>query len=60
MFALYMFGALSAMATAALFKKFTSRTGPVLPLHGDAAVSRYRACETWVPRWTATSRSCAR
>jgi ferrous iron transport protein B len=33
MFALYFFGALSAMAAAAVFKKLTSRGGPVLPFY---------------------------
>lgn len=33
MFALYFFGALSAMITAALVKRFTSRGGPLLPFY---------------------------
>ncbi len=33
MFALYLVGALSAMATAWVFKRFSSRSGPVLPFY---------------------------
>ena len=56
MFALYLFGALSAMVTAALFKKFTSRTGPMLPFYMEMPpyqVPRWRNVGAEV--WTATS-----
>jgi ferrous iron transport protein B len=56
MFALYLFGALSAMATAALFKKFTSRSGPMLPFYMEMPpyqVPRWRNVGAEV--WTATS-----
>jgi len=56
MFALYLFGALSAMVTAALFKKFTSRTGPMLPFYMEMPpyqVPRLRNVGAEV--WTATS-----
>ncbi|MGI9162143.1 MAG: ferrous iron transporter B [Mycobacterium sp.] len=56
MFALYVFGALSAMITAALFKKFTSRTGPMLPFYMEMPpyqVPRWRNVGAEV--WTATS-----
>jgi ferrous iron transport protein B len=55
-FALYLFGAVSAMVTAALFKKFTSRTGPVLPFYMEMPpyqVPRWRNIGAEV--WTATS-----
>jgi ferrous iron transport protein B len=56
MFALYVFGALSAMATAALFKKLTSRSGPMLPFYMEIPpyqVPRWRNIGAEV--WTATS-----
>jgi ferrous iron transport protein B len=56
MFALYLFGALSAMATAAVFKKFASRGGPMLPFYMEMPpyqVPRLRNVAAEV--WTATS-----
>ena len=56
MFALYLAGALSAMAVAAVFKKFTSRGGPVLPFYMEMPpyqVPRWRNVGAEV--WTAAS-----
>lgn len=56
MFALYFFGAVSAMLTAALFKKFTSRRGATLPFYMEMPpyqVPRLRNVGAEV--WTATS-----
>ena len=56
MFALYFFGALSAMVVAAVFKKLTSRGGPVLPFYMEMPpyqLPRWRNVGAEV--WTATS-----
>jgi ferrous iron transport protein B len=56
MFALYLFGALSAMLTAALFKKLTARGGPMLPFYMEMPpyqVPRWRNVSAEV--WTATA-----
>ena len=56
MFALYLVGAVSAMLTAALFKKLTARGGPMLPFYMEMPpyqVPRWRNVSAEV--WTATS-----
>ena len=56
MFALYFFGAVSAMIVAAVFKKFTSRGGPVLPFYMEMPpyqVPRLKSVAAEV--WTASS-----
>jgi ferrous iron transport protein B len=56
MFALYLMGAVSAMLVAAVFKKFTSRGGPVLPFYMEMPpyqVPRLKnvAAEVWTAVW---------
>lgn len=56
MFALYLFGAISAMATAAIVKRFTSRGSPLLPFYMEIPpyqVPRLKTVATEV--WTAAS-----
>ncbi|MFM9033848.1 MAG: ferrous iron transporter B [Mycobacterium sp.] len=56
MFALYLFGALSAMLTAALFKKITSRGGPMLPFYMEMPPYQVpRARNVTAEVWTATA-----
>ncbi len=56
MFALYVMGALSAMVTAALFKWFTSRGGPVLPFYMEMPPYQVPRLKTVVSEvWTAAS-----
>jgi ferrous iron transport protein B len=56
MFALYLMGAVAAMLVAAVFKRFTSRSGPVLPFYMEMPpyqVPRLKTVSAEV--WTAAS-----
>ena len=56
MFALYLMGALSAMLVAAVFKKFTSRSGPVLPFYMEMPPYQVPQLKTVAAEvWTAVS-----
>ena len=56
MFALYFFGAVSAMITAALVKKFTSRGGPLLPFYMEMPPYQIpRLKSVLLEVWTAAS-----
>lgn len=56
MFALYFFGALSAMITAALVKRFTSRGGPLLPFYMEMPPYQIpRLKSVLLEVWTAAS-----
>ena len=56
MFALYFFGALSAMAAAAVFKKLTSRSGPMLPFYMEMPPYQVPRLKTVAAEvWTAAS-----
>jgi ferrous iron transport protein B len=56
MFALYFFGALSAMLAAAAFKKLTSRSGPMLPFYMEMPPYQIPRLKTVVTEvWTAAS-----
>jgi len=56
MFALYLMGALSAMLVAAVFKKFTSRAGPVLPFYMEMPPYQVPRLKTVAAEvWTAAS-----
>ncbi|MGI9123754.1 MAG: ferrous iron transporter B [Mycobacterium sp.] len=56
MFALYFFGALSAMIVAAIFKRFTSRGGTVLPFYMEMPPYQVPRLKTVVAEvWTAAS-----
>lgn len=56
MFALYFFGAVSAMLAAAVFKKFTARGGPMLPFYMEMPpyqLPRLKSviAEVWTAAW---------
>ena len=56
MFALYFFGALSAMLAAAAFKKLTSRSGPMLPFYMEMPPYQIPRLKTVVAEvWTAAA-----
>ncbi|MCW1958676.1 MAG: ferrous iron transporter B [Mycobacterium sp.] len=56
MFALYFFGALSAMVAAAVFKKFTSRGGAILPFYMEMPPYQMPRLKTVAAEvWTAAS-----
>lgn len=56
MFCLYIFGAVSAMLVAAVFKKFTSRGGPILPFYMEMPPYQLPRLKTVVAEvWTAAS-----
>lgn len=56
MFALYFFGALSAMAAAAVFKKLTARSGPMLPFYMEMPPYQVPRLKTVAAEvWTAAS-----
>jgi ferrous iron transport protein B len=56
MFALYLMGAVSAMLVAAVFKKFTSRGGPVLPFYMEMPPYQVPRLKTVAAEvWTAVS-----
>lgn len=56
MFGLYIFGSISAMTAAAVFKKFTSRTGPMLPFYMEMPPYQVPRLKTvGAEMWTAAS-----
>lgn len=56
MFALYLMGAVSAMLVAAVFKKFTSRSGPQLPFYMEMPPYQVPRLKTVAAEvWTAAS-----
>jgi len=56
MFALYLLGAVSAMLVAAVFKKFTSRSGPQLPFYMEMPPYQVPRLKTVAAEvWTAAS-----
>jgi ferrous iron transport protein B len=56
MFGLYIFGSISAMTAAAVFKKFTSRTGPMLPFYMEMPPYQVPRLKTVAAEmWTAAS-----